>query len=102
MDAIRLMGLWKEKDKNGNTYLSGKLNEITSILVMPNTFKKASKDPDYFLYIRPNKESRAGRNRKTGRPLRMVEEVAIENREQAQVLANFLWNERERHKDDIG
>jgi hypothetical protein len=32
----------------------------------------------------------------------MVEEVAIENREQAQVLANFLWNERERHKDDIG
>jgi len=32
----------------------------------------------------------------------MVEEVAIENREQAQALGNFLWNERERHKDDIG
>jgi uncharacterized protein (DUF736 family) len=65
MDAIRLMGLWKEKDKNGNTYLSGKLNEITSILVMPNTFKKASKDPDYFLYIRPNKEKQGGEKAKS-------------------------------------
>ena len=65
MDAIRLMGLWKEKDKNGNTYLSGKLNGITSILVMPNTFKKASKDPDYFLYIRPNKEKQGGEKPKS-------------------------------------
>jgi len=65
MDTIRLMGLWKEKDKNGNTYLSGKLNEITSILVMTNTFKKASKDPDYFLYIRPNKEKQGGEKPKS-------------------------------------
>ena len=65
MDAIRLMGLWKEKDENGNTYLSGKLNEITSILVMTNTFKKASKDPDYFLYIRPNKEKQGGEKPKS-------------------------------------
>jgi len=65
MDGIRLMGLWKEKDKNGNTYLSGKLNEITSILVMTNTFKKVSKDPDYFLYIRPNKEKQGGEKPKS-------------------------------------
>ena len=32
----------------------------------------------------------------------MIEEVDIENRDQAQALANFLWNEKERHKDDIG
>ena len=62
---LRLMGLWKEKDKNGNTYLSGKLNGITSILVMPNTFKKVSKDPDYFLYIRPNKEKQGGEKPKS-------------------------------------
>ena len=61
MDAIKLTGLWKEKDKNGNTYLSGKLNELTSILVMPNTFKKESKDPDYFLYIRQNGKKRESR-----------------------------------------
>lgn len=31
----------------------------------------------------------------------MVEEIDIENREQAQALANFLWSEKERHRDDI-
>lgn len=28
-------------------------------------------------------------------------EEMVENRDQAQALANFLWNERERHRDDI-
>lgn len=29
-----------------------------------------------------------------------TEETFIENRDQAQALANFLWNEMERHKED--
>lgn len=29
-------------------------------------------------------------------------EGVIENRDQAQALANFLWNEMQRHRDDIG
>ncbi len=67
MDAVRLMGLWKEKDMDGNIYLSGKLNAITSVLVMPNTFKKKSKEPDYFLYIRPYTEKQGGEKPKASK-----------------------------------
>ena len=31
----------------------------------------------------------------------MVEEVEIENRDQAVALAGFLWCEKQRHLDDI-
>ena len=31
----------------------------------------------------------------------MVEEVFIDNMDQAQALANFLWCEKQRHLDDI-
>jgi len=53
MDATKLTGLWKSKDKNGNTFLSGSLNAITQLMVMPNTFKKEgdSKAPDYYVYL---------------------------------------------------
>ena len=64
MDATKLTGLWKNKDKNGNTFLSGSLNAITNLLVMPNTFKKDDEDkaPDYYVYISP-KEKQEGKGR---------------------------------------
>ena len=31
----------------------------------------------------------------------MFDETVIENDDQAQALANFLWNEMQRHTDDI-
>jgi hypothetical protein len=39
-DMIRLTGLWKNKDKNGNTYLSGNLTGITFLMVMPNNLQE--------------------------------------------------------------
>ena len=51
-DMIRLTGLWKNKDKNGNTYLSGNLTGIASLMVMPNTFKKKETEPDYIVYLK--------------------------------------------------
>jgi len=30
-----------------------------------------------------------------------VEKVVVENRDQAQTLYDFLWNDRERHREDI-
>lgn len=57
---IKLTGLWKSKDRNGNTFLSGKLNAVTSLMVMPNTYKKSDKDPDFFVYLRPSKDAAAG------------------------------------------
>jgi hypothetical protein len=56
MDMIRLTGLWKNKAKDGNTFLSGNLNGISSLLVMPNTFKKKENEPDYIVYIKPSEK----------------------------------------------
>jgi hypothetical protein len=60
MGAVELTGLWERKDINGITYLSDRQNGTGSIMVMPNTLKKESGDPDYFLYIKPNKEKQSG------------------------------------------
>lgn len=52
MDGTRLSGLWKNKGKDGKTYLSGSLGSAR-LLVMPNGYKKADKDPDYIVYVVP-------------------------------------------------
>ncbi|OPZ63133.1 MAG: hypothetical protein BWY86_00022 [Candidatus Aminicenantes bacterium ADurb.Bin508] len=70
MDMTKLTGLWKNKDKEGNTFLSGNLNAITTVMVMPNTFKKDQKEPDYFMYIKPHeakgdKKGNQGQGHKT-------------------------------------
>ena len=53
---VKLTGLWKQKDKNGQTFLSGSLSPISKVLVMPNTFKKSDKEPDYFFYLGANEK----------------------------------------------
>ena len=59
MNVVRMIGLWERKDKKGNAYLSDTPDGTSSIMVMPNTFKKESGDPDYFLYMKPDKEERS-------------------------------------------
>ena len=51
-DIIKLTGLWKTKTKAGASMLTGSLNAVTSLLVMPNTFKKSAKEPDYYVYMK--------------------------------------------------
>lgn len=52
--AIRVSGLWKNRTKNGDPYLGGSLAGLR-ISVMPNTYKKKDRDPDFFLYLQPRK-----------------------------------------------
>ena len=54
--TIKLTGLWKQKDKNGQIYLSGTLSPISKVLVMPNTFKKEDREPDYYFYLGVNEK----------------------------------------------
>jgi hypothetical protein len=56
MDGVKITGLWKHKTKDGHTYLSGTFSGITQLSVMPNTFKRSEKDPDYFVYVVPFKK----------------------------------------------
>ncbi len=53
---IKIGALWNKKDKNGNTYLSGKLSG--NILIFPNSYKEKENQPDHFIMARSwkNKE----------------------------------------------
>lgn len=50
-ELIKLTGLWKEKDKNGDIILRGSLKCDTQIIIRPNTQKKDDSDPDFLIYI---------------------------------------------------
>ena len=50
-DLIKVGGLWKNKDKNGNDYFSGNFTYGTKLLVMTNSYKDKENDPDYMVYI---------------------------------------------------
>ena len=50
-ELVKIGGLWKNKDKNGNDYFSGNFTYQTKLLVMTNSFKDKENDPDYMVYI---------------------------------------------------
>lgn len=50
---VRIGGLWKFKDPDGKTYLSGPLNGMAMLLIYPNERKKpGSTAPDFYLYTK--------------------------------------------------
>jgi hypothetical protein len=52
VNGIKLTGLWKNKGKDGKTFLSGTLGGV-KLLIFANDYKKAGTDPDYNLVIAP-------------------------------------------------
>lgn len=48
---IELTGLWENKDRNGNTYLSGNMSPGARVLVFKNNYKQNDREPDYRLCI---------------------------------------------------
>lgn len=58
MQKAKLTGLWKNTGKDGKTYLSGTLG-LSKLMVYPNDYKKAEKDPDYIAYlVQPDKDEK--------------------------------------------
>ena len=50
-ELLKLGGLWKNKDKNGNDYFSGNFTYGTKLLILKNTFKEKNNEPDYNIFI---------------------------------------------------
>ncbi len=48
---IELTGLWENKDRNGNTYLSGNMSPSARIMIFKNNYKQNEREPDYRLCI---------------------------------------------------
>lgn len=49
---IRLTGLWKNKSKDGNPYLSGNIIPGLKLLVFPN-HAEGDKQPQYIAFLAP-------------------------------------------------
>jgi hypothetical protein len=54
-EMVEITGLWKGKDKNGNTYMTGYMGNA-KVLIFANTYKEEDKHPDYKMYIAPKKK----------------------------------------------
>ncbi len=55
-ELLKMGGLWKNKDKNGNEYFSGDFTFGTKILIYKNGYKSSEKEPDYQVYLAPKKK----------------------------------------------
>ncbi len=50
-DMIKLGGLWSGKDKDGNTFLSGKLSPQVKILIFKNKYRESENHPTHIMYL---------------------------------------------------
>jgi hypothetical protein len=62
-DLIKLGGLWTNKDKNGKTYLTGKLSPTVKILIFKNEYRESDNHPTHVMYLsqvetQPGEESK--------------------------------------------
>lgn len=49
-DLVQIGALWKNENKDGETYLSGTFG-AAKLLVFKNKWKKGEKDPDYKIFV---------------------------------------------------
>ena len=86
---LRVMGLWEEKDQNGNMMLSGNITGRARAIITVNNFKKGDRDPDYYLSVA-----------QTERPDQQGEEQPQEPQVRASIRLTGLWRNRDRKGKD--
>lgn len=59
-DMMRVGGIWANKDKNGKTYLTGKLSPTIRILIFKNEFRETENQPTHILYFAPVEQQEGG------------------------------------------
>ena len=57
MKSVELGALWKKKDKNGKTYLTGSMNIFphgqVNVSIFENSYKTKDNQPDYKIFYTP-------------------------------------------------
>lgn len=52
-DMIKIGGLWTNKDRNGDTFLTGKLSPVVKILIFKNQYRESENHPTHIMYLAP-------------------------------------------------
>lgn len=50
---IKITGLWKRENKEGEFRLLGTLSPFSRLVILPNKYKEKPDDPDYVAFIAP-------------------------------------------------
>ena len=50
---IKLTGLWRGENRNGEAYFSGSVNPTMRLLIFKNNHKGSERDPDLIAYLVP-------------------------------------------------
>ena len=58
-EMIKITGLWKGKDKNGSTFMSGTMGGV-KVLIFANKYKEEDKHPDYIMYFAQKEDKKDG------------------------------------------
>ena len=63
MERLKLTGLWRGKDRNGETFYSGSVNPTVRLMIFKNSYKKEDRDPDLIAYLVPAEKKDNGKPR---------------------------------------
>ena len=58
---VKITGLWKKQDKNGNDFFVGSIGSAT-IMIFKNTNKENENHPDYILNVTPQRKKEGAKN----------------------------------------
>ena len=56
---LKLCSLWENTSRAGQTYLTGKLNYATRLVIFKNNHKSKDSDPDWNVFLRQDEPKEA-------------------------------------------
>ena len=78
MEKLKISGLWKNENRNGNAYYAGSLSPSVRVMIFKNMFKNSERDPEAILYLAPNDRQKDG-DRSAPQPAELAKSVAPES-----------------------
>ncbi len=77
-DMIKLGGLWAGKDRDGGTFLSGKLSPGVKILIFKNKYRESENHPTHIMYLSQVEQPGQGQGRESDQPDEFFDDTSFQ------------------------